>query len=178
MDTRKSMIWIGAAMLVVAALTATLVSRKDDPPVQKPAGESDLFPFLRPFDSSALNAPAPAPVPVETMPTPTDIANVEATVQNMRAQGAGEDEIHRLRAAALSPETADRLAEQGKAEKAWNARVNAYLAERERLRESALDVTDAQRSYALQQLRDSRFTVEEQTQLATYETSPTPQLVE
>jgi hypothetical protein len=177
MDTKKSMLWIGAAMLGAAVLSAALSDRQDDTPALKPAVESNLFPFLKPHDSSTLSAPQPA-ASRETMLTPANIASVQATAQNMRAQGAGDDEIYRLRADALSPETADRLAELDRAEKAWNARVSDYLAERGRLRDGTADASDAQKIYALQQLRDSRFTAEEQAQLAAYETSDSPQLME
>ncbi|OGB22619.1 MAG: hypothetical protein A3I66_10975 [Burkholderiales bacterium RIFCSPLOWO2_02_FULL_57_36] len=177
MDTRKSMIWIGAAMLGAVVLTAALPARQGGMPALNPVAEPDLFPFLKPLDSSALSVPQPA-ASRDTQLTPTNIAGVEAAAQNMRAQGAGDDQIYRLRADALSPDMADRLAQLDRAEKTWNARVNDYIAERDRLRDGTAAASDEQKIYALQQLRDSRFTAEEQIQLGAYETGGSPRLMQ
>lgn len=107
---------------------------------------------------------------------PTELATTEKSVHDMRANGASEEAIHSARAAALSVEAADRLAQLDRAEAAWSARVGAYLAERGGLRDSSGSVVATDQSQIVQQLRDSRFTVEEQQRLTAYESLRIPQL--
>ena len=107
---------------------------------------------------------------------PTEIAITERSVYDMRVNGASDEAVHSARAAALSVEAADRLAQLDRAEAAWSNRINAYLAERDRLRNSSGSAVATERSLILQQLRDSRFTVEEQQRLAAYEPPAIPQL--
>ena len=107
---------------------------------------------------------------------PMELASTEKSVREMRSNGAGEEAIYRARAAALSVEAADRLAQLDQAEAAWTARTSAYLAERSRLLDVSATAAGTDQSSVLQQLRDSRFTVEEQQRLAAYESAGIPQL--
>ena len=87
----------------------------------------------------------------------------------MRAQGASQDDIYRMRAAALTPEAAARLAEVDQEEAAWKSRIASYLAERKSTLATSVKLSDAERDTALQQLRQARFTADEQKRLAAYE---------
>lgn len=104
----------------------------------------------------------------EEREAPTRIVNVEQAVQKMRAQGAGDNEVYRMRAAELSPEAAARLADLDREEAAWKSRIDAYLAQRGKLLASAAVDADA-RAAALQQLRDAQFRPDEQRRLGAYE---------
>jgi len=91
---------------------------------------------------------------------PVQLLSLETAVAEARARGADDNAIYRLRAAALSPEAASRLAEVDREEGEWQRRIAAYRAERARL--------DGEPA-ALQRLRDERFTQQEQRRLAAYE---------
>lgn len=192
MATRMWSIGIGAAVLIAAAL-ALSISRDEDVPA-KPAAEPNLFPFLKPSGdgaregeaSSVRNAPSggigavPGEPPAGPVPfassLPSKAAAIEQSVRTMRAQGASESDIYRMRAAALSPEAATHLASMEREESAWKARVAAYLAERDRLLGVKGSAPAVNQEESLQRLRDARFTYEEQQRLMTYEASPIPQL--
>lgn len=102
-----------------------------------------------------------SPAMREEREAPTRVLRTEDTVQKMRAQGATEDDIYRLRAAAFSTEGANRLAELDREEAAWQTRIKAYQAERAGIA--------ADNEGALQQLRNKYFTSEEQRRLGAYE---------
>ncbi|GAB3552192.1 hypothetical protein GCM10027343_37400 [Noviherbaspirillum agri] len=201
METRNHLAWLGAAVVVAVAVVSAAMSAKDDERATLPV-ERDLFAFIKPMDAitvphSARSDPAEAAlprngtqdtepaaeqttnrgIPEEFMnkPSPSDIAAVEQSVQQMRARGASEDEVYRARAQALSAETAARLASMEGEESAWQARVNAYIAERNALTGSTLQTSEAQ--FAMQKLRNARFTPEEQERLDAYEWDGVPRLV-
>jgi lipase chaperone LimK len=92
---------------------------------------------------------------------PVRILVLEASVQEARGRGADDNEVYRLRAAALSPEAAARLAEVDGEEADWQRRIAAYRADRARLQGAS--------AATQQQLRDARFTPQEQKRLAAYE---------
>lgn len=92
---------------------------------------------------------------------PVALMKLEESVQQARAKGAGDNEIYRMRAEALSPEAAARLADVDREEAQWRARIAAYQAERKQLLGAG--------EPALQQLRDARFTPMEQKRLGAYE---------
>lgn len=92
---------------------------------------------------------------------PTKVLSLEAAVQQARSQGADDNEVYRLRAAALSPEAAARLADVDREEADWQRRIAAYRADRARM-QGASDT-------AMQQLRDAQFTAQEQKRLRAYE---------
>jgi lipase chaperone LimK len=102
-----------------------------------------------------------SPAMREEREAPTRVIRTEEAVQQLRAKGATDDEVYRLRAAAFSPEGASRLAELDRDEAAWKKRIALYLAERSQLAPGAVD--------AVQQLRDKYFSPEEQRRLPAYE---------
>ncbi|WP_395407860.1 lipase secretion chaperone [Pseudoduganella sp. UC29_106] len=91
---------------------------------------------------------------------PTRVLTLETAVAESRSRGADDNEVYRQRAAALSPEAAARLAEVDREETDWRRRIAAYSADRARLGGDPA---------ALQQLRDARFTPQEQKRLTAYE---------
>lgn len=102
-----------------------------------------------------------SPAMREAREAPVRVIRTEEAVQQMRAQGATDDEVYRLRAAAFSPEGASRLAQLDQEEAAWKSRMQTYLAQRAALPPNA--------GTQLQQLRDRYFTSEEQRRLGAYE---------
>ena len=102
-----------------------------------------------------------SPAMREEREAPTRVIRTEESVQKMREQGASDDEVYRVRAAAFSTEAASRLADLDRDEAAWKSRIKAYLAERAG--------TPAAAEGALQQLRDKYFSAEEQRRLGAYE---------
>lgn len=105
----------------------------------------------------------------EAREEPLRIVRLEETAQKMRTQGASDDDIYRMRSAALSPEAAARMAQVDREEKEWSDRIAAYLAERDRLLSSSAQLAAGDRETMLAQLRQARFTVEEQKRLGAYE---------
>lgn len=99
---------------------------------------------------------------------PLVVAKEEETAAKMRAAGAGEDAIYRMRAATFSPEAAARMAAVDQETANWKSRINDYLDQRNKvLGNGALN--EADRQAALQQLRDARFSSIEQKRLGAYE---------
>lgn len=94
---------------------------------------------------------------------PTEVLRLEEAAQQLRAQGAGDNEIYRLRANALSPQAAARLADVDREEADWTRRIGAYQAQRSQLLQAGAGDS------ALQQLRDAGFTADEQRRLGAYE---------
>jgi lipase chaperone LimK len=115
---------------------------------------------------SALDARLPASERAQRE-APLAVVRLEEAAQRIRAQGGSEDDVYRMRAAATSPEAANRLADVDREEAAWKARIAAYLAQRAALLSAPGD--DAMRSAALGDLRNRLFTSEEQRRLAAYE---------
>ncbi|CAN7473736.1 lipase secretion chaperone [Duganella sp. LjRoot269] len=112
---------------------------------------------------AALDARLPQKVR-EEREAPTKVLRLEESVAQARAQGAGDNEIYRMRSSALSPEAAARLADVDREEADWQRRIAAYQAQRQQLQQQ--NRTDPS---ALQQLRDNGFTSDEQKRLAAYE---------
>ena len=96
---------------------------------------------------------------------PQQVFKLEEAVQALRATGAGENEVYRLRATTFSPEAAARLAEVDRVEAQWQQRIVRYQDERRRLLANPAEGHAA----ALQQLRDAHFRPEEQLRLDAYE---------
>ena len=119
-----------------------------------------LTPAQRELQLAALDKRMPAALR-EDREAPTRVMRTEASVQKLRAQGAGDDEVYRLRAAAFSPEAAGRLADLDREESAWKGRITAYLAQRASL--------GAAPEAMLQKVRDQHFSAEEQRRLGAYE---------
>lgn len=104
---------------------------------------------------AALDRAAPASVR-EEREAPARVFRAEEAAQQLRAQGGSEDDVYRMRAAAFSPEAANRLAELDREQADWQRRIASYQAARK-------DGGD------LQKVRDSLFTTEEQKRLRAYE---------
>ncbi|MDP3653087.1 MAG: lipase secretion chaperone [Rhodoferax sp.] len=100
---------------------------------------------------------------------PRVVIQVEQTAQTMRANGASDDDIYRMRAKALDPQAAVRLAEVDREEKAWQDRIAVYLGERSKVLKSQADAPESERQTALNQLQQSQFSEEERRRLAAYE---------
>lgn len=116
----------------------------------------------------ALDAALPQ-VLREARDAPLQVVRLEETVSKLRSQGASDDEIYRMRAAALSPEAASRLAEVDREDMQWKARINAYLAQRNQLLAATAQQRSEDREAALLQLRQAYFAEDEQKRLAAYE---------
>ena len=104
----------------------------------------------------------------EAKEAPLKIANMEETALKMRAEGASEDDIYRMRAKAFSPEAAARLADLDRQVLDWNKRIAIYQSDRKSLLDNA-SLSDPDRQAAIQQLRDAHFSSDEQKRLAAYE---------
>ena len=102
-----------------------------------------------------------SPAMREEREAPTRVIRTEENVQKMREQGASEDEIYRVRAAAFSPEGASRLAQLDREEADWKQRMAAYQVARASLQPGAEAMQ--------QQLRNKYFSEEEQRRLGAYE---------
>lgn len=98
---------------------------------------------------------------------PLAVVHLEEAAQRIRAQGGSEDEVYRMRAAATSPEAANRLADVDREDAAWQARIAAYQAQRRGVLAAPGD--DAAHATAMGELRNRLFTPEEQRRLAAYE---------
>ena len=99
---------------------------------------------------------------------PLKVAQEEDKARQMRAAGAGEDDIYRMRAATFSPEAAARMAAVDQENAQWKNRISDYLEQRNKVLSDAT-LSDAGRQAALQQLRDARFSANEQKRLGAYE---------
>ena len=98
---------------------------------------------------------------------PLLVTRLQDDAQKIRAQGGSEDDVYRMRAAATSPEAANRLADLDRDEAAWKARIASYQAQRNALQSAP--GSDADRAAAIGDLRNRLFTPEEQRRLAAYE---------
>ncbi|RZT10741.1 Lipase chaperone LimK [Duganella sp. CF402] len=111
---------------------------------------------------AALDAALP-PSARSEREAPTRVLRLEEAVATARTQGADDNEIYRIRSAAISPAAAARLADLDREEADWQRRISTYQSQRRQLQQSAAN--DA----SLQQLRDSTFSTEEQKRLPAYE---------
>ena len=89
--------------------------------------------------------------------------------EKMRREGASDDDIYRMRAAATSPEAANRLAQLDHDTNDWNTRINQYLQQRKQLGLDQSDANSNEQQSQLQQLRNHYFTMQEQQRLTAYE---------
>lgn len=117
---------------------------------------------------AVLDAALPAALRADRE-APRVVIQVEQTAQTMRANGASDDDIYRMRAKALDPQAAVRLAEVDREEKAWKDRIAVYLGERNKVLKTQADAPESERQTALTQLQQSQFTEEERRRLAAYE---------
>ena len=113
-----------------------------------------------------LDAALPADVRAARA-APLAVVRLQDAAQQIRAAGGSEDDVYRMRAAATSPEAANRLADVDRDEAAWHARIAAYRTQRGAL--LAQPGGDAERDAALGALRNRLFSSDEQRRLAAYE---------
>lgn len=106
---------------------------------------------------AALEASLPAGLR-EEREAPLRIARLQQEAERMRAAGAAEEDIFRVRAEAFGSDAASRLAEVDREEAAWKQRIGAYLAQRKGLSTEAVSA-----------LRSRMFSEEEQRRLPVYE---------
>ena len=116
----------------------------------------------------ALDA-ARAPELRDAHDAPMAVVRLEETTARMRQNGASDDEVYRMRAAAFDPQAASRLAELDREEAAWKARIQAYLAERDRLLRANAREPEPVRLAALAALQEGQFTPDERRRLVAYE---------
>jgi lipase chaperone LimK len=107
---------------------------------------------------AALDAGLPADVRA-AREAPLKIVRVQEEAERLRAGGAGEEDVFRLRAEAFGADAAQRLADVDREEAAWKRRIEAYLAERRGLSDAA----------AVAALRSRMFSEDEQRRLGAYE---------
>ncbi|NVD74445.1 lipase chaperone [Duganella sp. BJB1802] len=98
----------------------------------------------------------------EDRAAPARVLKLEEAVSKAREQGLGDNETYRMRAAALSPEAAARLADVDREEADWHRRIASYQAQRQQL-------AGAGDPASLQKLRDAIFSADEQKRLGAYE---------
>lgn len=125
------------------------------------AADSKLDPAQRAAQLAELDRRLPRALR-EEREAPLRIVNLEEQVKRLRAEGGTDDAVYRLRAAALSPEAAARLAVVDQEDAQWKARMAAYMAER-----AGLGATASEE--AREQLRGRYFTALEQRRLGAYE---------
>ena len=107
---------------------------------------------------AALDAGLPADVRA-AREAPLKIVRVQEEAERLRAGGAGEEDVFRLRAEAFGADAAQRLADVDQEEAAWKRRIDAYLAERRGLHDEV----------AVAALRNRMFSEDEQRRLGAYE---------
>ena len=97
------------------------------------------------------------------------VANTEQQVQALRAKGATDDEVYRLRAQAFDPQAAARLADVDREEAAWKSRIAQYQDARARLLQTQANASASERQASLAQLQESLFSAAERPRLVAYE---------
>ena len=110
---------------------------------------------------------AMSPALREAKEAPYQVIKLEEYAKNLRDHGASEDEVYRMRAAATTPEAAARLAQVDREESQWKTRIVTYLEEKNKIHN--LRLQDVDQGSALQQIRDQKFSQEEQKRLPAYE---------
>lgn len=97
------------------------------------------------------------------------VVRVEQQAQDLRAKGASEDDVYRMRAKEFDPQAAARLADVDREEAAWKARIVRYQDERNKLLKAQTNATESERQTVLAQLQQNYFTEAERPRLAAYE---------
>lgn len=110
---------------------------------------------------AVLDAGLPADVRA-AREAPLKIVHVQEEAERLRAGGASEDDVFRLRADAFGADAAQRLADVDRDEAEWKRRIDVYLAQRRGLRDEA----------EIAALRGRMFSEGEQRRLGAYEAGP------
>ena len=100
---------------------------------------------------------------------PRLILRVEEKVAALRAKGASDDDIYRVRAKEFDAPAADRLAALDRDEAQWKQRIASYQAARSQLMGSAIAADGPGLETALLHLQQAQFTEEERRRLPAYE---------
>lgn len=129
-----------------------------------------LTPAQKQQKLAALDAAMPAALRAERE-AGTVVHRVEQRAAEMRAQGASDDEVYRMRAKAFDPEAAARLAALDQEEAAWKRRVSSYLEARAQWLKSNPQASVGEREEALVALQQRLFTADEVRRLVAYEPS-------
>jgi hypothetical protein len=161
----NSIKWICCGVLLaIAAVTFTRSATHADSVAVKVDARAGAAPNTAPAAAThQLSGETPPPM------RSASAYAVESAVQKARAEGAGENEVYRLRAAALSTQAIADMTEREEAEKRWQLRLAAWRAER-----AQLDPADGA---ALRALRERRFKADEQAWLDANEPVASPQLI-
>lgn len=117
---------------------------------------------------AALDAALPAALRADRDATQA-VGRMEQRAADMRAQGASDDEIFRMRAKAFDAPAASRLAELDREEAVWKQRIATYLEARDQLLRTQANASSSERQQALTSLQQSQFSEAEQRRLAAYE---------
>lgn len=97
------------------------------------------------------------------------VSRVEQHATDMRAKGASDDEIYRMRAKEFDAGAAGRLADLDREEAAWTQRIATYLNARSQVLKAQSNASLSERQQALAALQQSQFTEAERPRLAAYE---------
>ena len=97
------------------------------------------------------------------------VSRVEQRATDMRAKGASDDEIYRMRAKEFDAGAAGRLADLDREEMAWKQRIATYLDARNQVLKAQANASAPERQLALAALQQSLFSEDERRRLAAYE---------
>lgn len=117
---------------------------------------------------AALDAAMPAVLRKERDAS-TVVWRADQQAQEMRAKGASEDDIYRMRAKEFDAQAAARLAEVDREEAAWKSRIARYQEARSKLLASQANASESERQLAIAQLQQSLFSEAERPRLVAYE---------
>ncbi|OBV38225.1 lipase secretion chaperone [Janthinobacterium psychrotolerans] len=137
---------------------------RDDDAVARMAvlGDKQLSEAGRQQRLAALDA-ALTPAQRLERDAPQQVSRLDDAVRTLRAQGGGDNEVYRLRAATFTPEAAARLAELDREESQWQQRIIAWRAQKAALGAGTQDAAQVAR------LNDALFSPDEQRRLGAYE---------
>ncbi|OYU43952.1 MAG: lipase chaperone [Burkholderiales bacterium PBB4] len=97
------------------------------------------------------------------------VTRVEQRAADMRAQGASDDEVYRMRAQEFDASAAARLAELDREEADWKRRIAQYLEARTQILKAQANASVSERLQALTELQQRLFTEDERRRLVAYE---------
>ena len=112
---------------------------------------------------------AMSPVLREAREASLVVVRMEQQAQELRAKGASEDDIYRMRAKAFDPEAAARLADVDREETIWKARIAQYQEQRSKVLQSNAQASESERQAAVLQLQQSLFSQPELPRLVAYD---------